>query len=145
MPSDRTWRVRSADGRQPVVTLIDGNPPTAAVAAMLLEQFGCRVLVARSVESALALLKQTPGIDLVLIDFAIRDMDPVVAAQLIRALGPRGAMPIIALTASASAASGPRGHAVDFARIVTKPYSPRELYTALDHALGRVAEGAASH
>ena len=145
MPEERATGLRTPDGRQPLVVVIDGNPATSAITVMLLEQFDCRTLLARSGEAALKMLKAAQAVDLVLLDFAHDDMDPVVAAQLIRALGPRGAMPIIALTASASAASGPRGHSVDFARIVTKPYSPRELYTALDYSLGRVAEGAGSH
>ncbi len=125
--------------------VIDGNPATAAIAVMLLEQFDCHALLARSAEAALKVLKGDRMVDLVLLDFALDDMDPMVAAQLIRALGTRGAMPIIALAATESAASGARGHAVGFARTVTKPYSPRELYAALDYSLGRVAEGAASH
>jgi CheY-like chemotaxis protein len=145
MPDERTMGLRTPDGRQPLVVVIDGNPATSSIAAMLLEQFDCRALLAHSGEAALKVLKSDPAVDLVLLDFTLGDMDPMVAAQLIRALGPNGAVPIIALATTASATSGPRGHAVGFARTVTKPYSPRELYTAIDYSLGRVAEGAASH
>lgn len=145
MPEERSTGLRTADGRQPLVVVIDGNPATSAIAVMLVEQFDCRALLARSAEAALKVLKGDHAVDLVLLDFALDDMDPMVAAQLIRALGPRGAMPIIALAATESAASNGRGHAVGFAGTVIKPYSPRELYVALDRSLGRVAEGAASH
>jgi len=144
MPEERTTGLRTPDGRQPLVMVIDGNPAMAAITVMLVEQFDCRALLARSAEAALKMLKGDQAVDLVLLDLGLDDVEPMVAAQLIRALGPRGAMPIIALTASASAASDPRAHAVGFARTVTRPYSPRELYVALDYSLGRVAEGAAS-
>ena len=145
MPDERTTGLRTPDGRPPRVVVIDGNPATSAIAVMLLEQFDCQALLARSAEAALKVLKQDQAVDLVVLDLALNDMDPMVAAQLIRALGPRGAMPIVALAATASATSGLRGHAVGFAGTVTKPYSPRELYAVLDRSLGRVAEGAASH
>jgi len=145
MPEEKTTGLRTPDGRQPLVVVIDGNAATAAIAVMLLEQFDCRALPAHSTEDALKVLKSDQAVDLVLLDFALDDMDPLVAAQLIRALGPRGAMPIVALTSTAAVTSGPRGIAVGFARTLTKPYSPRELYAALDSSLGRVAEGAASH
>ncbi len=140
MPGDATRGLRTYDGRQPVVAAIDGNPATAAVLVMLAEQFGCRALAAHSVEAGLALLKREPVVDLVAIDFAIPDMDPFVAAQLIRTLGKRGAMPIVAIADAASA--GQRTGPICFSRTVAKPYSPRELFAAFETALARVAEPA---
>ena len=70
---------------------------------MLAEQFGCAGVGAATGEAALALLRQDDRVDLVVLDLAIPDMDGIVAAQLIRALGARGAVPIVALTDDARA------------------------------------------
>lgn len=134
--------LRTADGRRPVVAVIDGNPATAAVASMLAEQFGCRSVAAGSVEAALATLKREEVVDLVLLDFAITDMDPIVAAQLIRVLGPRGAMPIVAIARTLSHTVDARARSVGFARTVAAPYSPRELYEAMEASLGHRASPA---
>ena len=57
-------------------------------------------------------------------------MDGIVAAQLIRALGARGAVPIVALTDARERVATTRGRAVGFAAALLKPYSPRELFQA---------------
>lgn len=143
MPGDTHHGLLTADGRQPLVAVLDGNPSTSAVALMLAEQFGCRVLGAPSVEAVLKLLKGGSTIDLVLIDFGISDMDPIVAAQLIRTLGLRGAMPLVAMGSGPVDPADSRARAL-FAATVAKPYSPRELYAALDKSLAAMAESATS-
>src|SRR5688572_333456 len=87
------------DGRQPRVAVVDGNSANAMVTAMLATQFGCTVVKAPTGEAALALLRREEPVDLVLIDLAMPDMDGIVAALLIRAMGKCGAMPIVALAA----------------------------------------------
>jgi CheY-like chemotaxis protein len=134
---EHAFGLSTPDGRQPAVAVIDGNAATAMVATTLCEQFGCAVYRAATAEAALALLKREAAIDLVVMDLAIPDMDPIVAAQLIRALGRRGGMPIVAVAGSAAETASSRGRAVGFARTVVKPYSPRELYAALESSLTR--------
>lgn len=125
------------DGRQPRVAVIDGNPANAMVTAMLATQFGCVVLKAPSGEAALALLRREEPVDLVLIDLAIPDMDGIVAALLIRAMGKCGAMPIVPLAVRREDIFQPRSRAAGFSGGILKPYSPRELYAAMESALAR--------
>ncbi|WP_175478352.1 response regulator [Bauldia litoralis] len=122
--------------------MIDSNPSTSAVLVMLGQQFGCRVIASRSVEDALALLRQENAVDLVAIDLAIPDMDPYVAAQLVRILDKDSALPIVAIADAETMtdALGARGACFDQA--VAKPYSPRELYGAFETALIHAAQPA---
>jgi CheY-like chemotaxis protein len=141
MASGAHFGLTTADGRRPRVAVVCGNIASAMVTIMLCEQFGCAPYAAASGEAALALLRRDE-VDLVMLDLAMPDMDAVAAAQLIRALGPRGAMPILALAEKTSDLSPPRARAAGFAGTVVKPYSPRELYSAMESALGRVTASA---
>jgi CheY-like chemotaxis protein len=125
------------EGRRPRVAVVDGNAMTAAITALLVEQFGCAAFNAPTGEAALALLRREEPIDLVLIDLAMTDMDGIVTSQLIRALGPRGDIPIVPFAAERSEVTGPRGRAAGFAGCVLKPYSPRELHAAMHFALAK--------
>jgi len=142
MPGDGARELRTYDGRQPLIAAIDGNPATAAVLTMLAEQFGCRVLAERSAEAGLARLRREQRVDLVVIDFTITDMDPFVAAQLIRMGEKHATTPIIAIadTSDPNLQEGRRPHC--FSRMLTRPYSPRELYFTFEAALARVSEPA---
>jgi CheY-like chemotaxis protein len=135
MASDVAY-LTTADGRRPRVAVIDGNTATATVTCILVQQFGCATLAACSGEAALALLRKE-AVDLVLIDIHMPDMDGIVLATLIRALGDRGAAPIVPLALARSEVTGPRGRAAGFAGPVLKPYSPRELHAAMLAALAR--------
>jgi CheY-like chemotaxis protein len=72
-------------------------------------------------------------------------MDGIVAVQLIRAMGARGAVPVIALTADRASISRPRARAAGFAGILVKPYSPRELYAVLHNAFARGGHTSIAH
>jgi two-component system chemotaxis response regulator CheY len=132
----------TADGRRPRVAIVGGNPSAALVATVLCQQFGCTTVITPTGESVLGLLRRDTPIDLVVIDLSITDMDGIVAVQLIRALGARGAMPVVALTNDRSEIAGSRARAAGFSGAVVKPYSPRELHAAMQTALARAAASA---
>ncbi len=139
MPSETIPNgLHTADGRRPRVAVVDGNPANATVTSMLAEQFGCTVLKAPTGEAVLALLRREEQVDLVLIDLAIPDMDGIVAALLIRAMGKPGAMPIVPIACRRDEVFQARSRAAGFSGAVMKPYSLRELYCAMESALARV-------
>ena len=129
----------AVDGHRPRVAIVGGSPASVMIATILVEQFGCEPLTAAGGEAALALLINDPAIDLVVLDLAVPDMDGIVAAELIRTLGVRKTLPIIAVTDDRSRLSTPRARAAGFGGAVIKPYSPRELYAAMETALARAA------
>lgn len=129
-----TAGLTTSDGRRPRVAIVGGTPSGAMVATVLCDQFGCTPLNTRTGESVLALLRRDIPLDMVVMDLMVADMDGFVAVQLIRALGARGAMPIVALVDDPAATT--RARAAGFAGTVLKPYSPRELYAAMHAALG---------
>jgi CheY-like chemotaxis protein len=125
------------DGRRPRVAIVGGTPAGAMVATVLCHQFGCTPFSTPSGESVLALLRRDIALDLVVMDLAVPDMDGIVAVELIRTLGAQGRLPVIALADDRTAVASPRARAAGFAGTVVKPYSPRELFCALQSALGR--------
>jgi CheY-like chemotaxis protein len=124
-------------GRRPRVAIVGGTPAGTMVAAVLLEQFGCIPVSAPTGEAILGLLRGETTVDLVVIDLSVPDMDGIVAVQLIRALGARGELPVIALTEDRALMAQPRARAAGFAGTILKPYSPHELYAALAAAIAR--------
>lgn len=137
-----TGQITTADGSPPKVAIVGGSPSAAMVASMLCGQFGCKPIVTPTGEAVLGLLRSDTRVDLVLIDLSIADMEGIVAVQLIRAMGTRGALPVVALVADKSEVSSNRARAAGFAAAVVKPYSPRELFGAMQHALARAAQRA---
>lgn len=136
--------LQTADGRRPRVAIVGGTPASAMVATVLCDQFGCAPLNSRTGESVLALLRHETPLDMVVLDLSVPDMDGIVAVQLIRALGARGNLPVIALAGDRSETASTRARAAGFAGTVVKPYSPRELYAAMMAALATVAAAPAT-
>jgi len=145
MPSETSaHRLHAADGRKPHVVIVDGDPANATVTSLLVEQFGCTAIAVPSGEAALALLRSNREIvDLALIDLAIRDMDGIVAALLMREMKDRHDMPIIPLASQYDDLSASRSRAARFSSGLTKPYSPRQLFIVMNAAL-RHRDGAPS-
>jgi CheY-like chemotaxis protein len=138
MPSETChYGLHTSDGRRPRVAIVDSNAANVLVTSLLVEQFGCDVLKAQTGEAALALLRRADHVDLVLIDLSIPDMDGIVIALLMRAMGARGAMPIVSLASNRKELANPRCRAAGFTGALVKPFSPRELFAVMETALTR--------
>ncbi|HVY20261.1 MAG TPA: response regulator [Bauldia sp.] len=131
-------------GQRPRIAIVGGTPSSALVASVLCQQFGCATVQTPTGESVLALLRRDTPVDLVVIDLSMPDMDGIVAVQLIRAMGARGSLPVVALTSDRSEMATNRARAAGFSGAVVKPYSPRELYTAMQSALSKTKDASAS-
>ena len=129
----------TADGRRPRVAIVGGTPAGAMVATVLCQQFCCTTMNTPTGESVLALLRRDTPVDLVVIDLSVADMDGIVAVQLIRALGARGTLPVVALANDRSDVATARARAAGCTGAVVKPYSPREFHAAMQSALVRAA------
>jgi CheY-like chemotaxis protein len=139
-----TGALMTPAGHRPRIAIVGGTPSSALVASVLCEQFGCATIQTPTGESVLALLRRDTPIDLVVIDLSMPDMDGIVAVQLIRAMGTRGALPVVALTNDRGEMATNRARAAGFSGAVVKPYSPRELYAAMQSAFAKVGDASAS-
>jgi CheY-like chemotaxis protein len=67
----------------------------------VLEPRGAKVEIARNGREAVEHLQKSPGVDLILMDVMMPEMDGLEATRLIRQLPDQATVPIIALTAKA--------------------------------------------
>ena len=116
------------------VLLAEDNAINQQIAVELLEGVGASIDVANNGRQALNMLSANGGdtrYDLVLMDLQMPEMDGYEATSRIRATSPLAELPIIAMTAHATAeererclAAGMRGH-------ITKPIDPELLFRTL--------------
>jgi CheY-like chemotaxis protein len=97
----------------------------------LLERGRARVTAAESGADAIAVLEQTPDIQLVLMDIMMPVMDGYAAMRAIRALDKFKSLPIVAVTGKVVA--GERERCIDAGAndYVSKPVDTGELLTAI--------------
>ena len=102
------------------VLLVDDSPFFRELLTPLIKAAGYRVVAVGSATDALAALKSDAGIDLVVTDIEMPDMDGFALAQAMRGAPDTAAVPIIALAAMVSDEAIERGRAVGFHDFVAK-------------------------
>lgn len=128
--------------------LVEDNEINQQVASAILERAGHDCVVAETGRAALA-LAQEEAFDAILMDLQMPEMDGFEATRRIRALGAKGRMPIIALTANAMPEDVARARAAGMNGHLAKPIRPQELSETLaaigaagtSSAKGAFAEG----
>ncbi|MFN4009006.1 MAG: ATP-binding protein [Pannonibacter sp.] len=116
--------------------LVEDNEINQQVAAAILQRAGHRCVVADTGGQALERV-QDETFDAVLMDLQMPEMDGFEATRRIRALGAKGRMPIIALTANAMPEDVARSRAAGMNGHLAKPIRPQEL----DEMLAVIARG----
>jgi PAS domain S-box-containing protein len=115
------------------ILLAEDNPTNQKVAALILEKLGHRVDVAANGLEAVEAVRLLPY-DVVLMDVQMPDMDGLEAAETIRRLpAPRGAVPIVAMTANVLGDIAQRCRTVGMNGYIAKPFNVRKLAHALAH------------
>jgi DNA-binding NtrC family response regulator len=113
------------------VLLVDDEPALLFTLSQLLKSRGHTPVLARSAKEALANLDS--GVDAVVTDFAMPEMDGV---QLVQAIRERDAsLPVVMLTAHGSERIAVRAMQSGAYEYVTKPFDIDELGTVIDRAL----------
>ena len=118
------------------ILLVEDNLFNQQVGAEYLRVAGVRVQIAANGVEALAMLASTP-FDGVLMDVQMPLMDGLEATRRIRADPALAHLPVVAMTANASAQDRERCLAAGMNEFITKPVSPDKLYRTLAAVLGR--------
>ncbi|MEA3640280.1 MAG: 7TM diverse intracellular signaling domain-containing protein [Lamprobacter sp.] len=115
------------------VLLVEDQPLNHEVAAAILRQAGAEVLVRESGVAALELLGERgcQGVDVILMDLQMPEMDGYETARAVRALPGCEAQPIIAMTAHATDAERRRCRAAGLDGHLNKPIERSRLIAAL--------------
>ncbi|GHD49403.1 hypothetical protein GCM10017083_21630 [Thalassobaculum fulvum] len=130
-----------ADDLPPLHVLVaEDNPVNQRVARGLLEKRGHRVTVVPDGRQAVAAVA-AGGVDLVLMDLHMPEMDGVAATRAIRALDPPlSAVPVVAATAGAMEHEVRACLDAGMDAAVAKPIDPRALFRTLARAVSTVPE-----
>ncbi|AXE24566.1 hybrid sensor histidine kinase/response regulator [Streptomyces globosus] len=101
----------------------------------ILELHGMRVLQAENGRAALDALATHPGIDVILMDVMMPEMDGYTATSAIRAMPEHSGLPIIAVTAKAMIGDREKSLASGASDYVTKPVDAGELISRIKRHL----------
>ena len=113
--------------RSPTVLLAEDNRVNRLVAGKMLERSGCKVITAENGAAAVAAV-QEGGIDLVLMDVMMPEMDGLAATRAIRALRPPHCdIPVIGLSSNAFRSDHADGRAAGMNAFLTKPIDSARL------------------
>ncbi len=114
------------------ILVAEDNPTSQLIARKTLEKMGCTVQIAGNGLEATRMAQQN-GIDLILMDFQMPEMDGLEATRIIREgeKQTRRHLPIIAMTANAMKQDHDRCIAAGMDGYLTKPVSPDNLYNAI--------------
>jgi two-component system, cell cycle sensor histidine kinase and response regulator CckA len=112
-------------GGSETILLVEDNDAVRASAALVLESFGYRVLVASRPHEALAIARQVSQIDLVLSDVVMPEMSGVELAGQLTKLHP--GTPVQFMSGYAQVAVEQQGLVDVAGRLLAKPFTAREL------------------
>jgi two-component system, chemotaxis family, sensor kinase CheA len=121
------------------VLVVDDDLRNIVATTALLERSDMEVISAESGAEGMALLKQTPDLDIVLMDIMMPVMDGYETMRAMRRLVGIGSIPIVALTAKTGHQEVQRCLDAGASAYVPKPISAGELLDVLDEWLPRAA------
>lgn len=120
------------------VLVADDDPDIRELVTYVLERGGHEVVAVADGEAVLAWSRdETP--DLFLLDIMMPRRDGIDVCRALRSDPATAGVPVIMLTAKGQDADIERGFQAGTDDYVVKPFSPRELLTRVNAAVGRVA------
>ena len=115
----------------PLVVVADDDEDILMLVRATLAAAGYDVAVARDGAAALSLLRDRRPAAVVL-DIAMPELDGLEVLERVRADPATADLPVILLSARAQENDVAHGYRVGASKYIRKPFSPRELRTALD-------------
>src|SRR5439155_27017171 len=117
------------DGKQ--VLIVDDDVRNVFALTSVLERHGMAVLFAENGRDGVAMLKQHPDVDLVLMDIMMPEMDGYETMTAIRKIPRFGKLPIIPLTAKAMKGDREKSVAAGASDYITKPVNIDQLLSLM--------------
>ncbi|WP_380282378.1 HAMP domain-containing protein [Kitasatospora purpeofusca] len=117
--------------------VVDDDDRNLYALTSILELHGLRVLQAENGRAALEALAAHPGIDVILMDVMMPEMDGYTATAAIRAMPEHEGLPIIAVTAKAMIGDREKSLASGASDYITKPVEAAEVIGRIRHHLTR--------
>ena len=115
---------------------VDDEPDVTALVRFHFSRAGYEVLTAASGREAIETIRGRHP-DLVLVDLMLPDIDGLGLCEIIRQNSATAAIPIVILTAWATAEARQAGFELGAIDYVTKPFSPRDLVDRVARLLGQ--------
>ena len=115
---------------------VDDEPDVTALVRFHFSKAGYEVLTAASGREAIETIRCRHP-DLVLVDLMLPDIDGLGLCEIIRQSSATAAIPIVILTAWATAEARQVGLKLGAIDYVTKPFSPRDLVDRVARLLGQ--------
>jgi sigma-B regulation protein RsbU (phosphoserine phosphatase) len=116
------------------VLLVDDNATNLQVLYQTLKDLGPRVLIARSGETALSIVRETVP-DLVLLDIMMPGMDGYEVCRQLQADTLTRSIPVVFVTGHATEEEQQRGLAMGAVAYLSKPVAPQELLSTVERIL----------
>jgi signal transduction histidine kinase/HAMP domain-containing protein/CheY-like chemotaxis protein len=140
-PGGRAGRAQEAAGaheklRGKKVLIVDDDLRNAFAISSILELYGMTVLHAPNGRTCIEILRATPGIDVVLMDVMMPELDGYATTGAIRSIPELDGLPVIAVTARAMQGDRDRSIAAGASDYVTKPVDTEELLSCMERWAG---------
>jgi CheY-like chemotaxis protein len=113
------------------VLIVDDDVRNVFALTGVLERNGMEVVFAETGRDGIAMLKQHPDVDLVLMDIMMPEMDGYETIQAMRSIAKFKELPIIALTAKAMKGDREKSIAAGASDYITKPVDVDQLLSLM--------------
>src|SRR5262249_7930993 len=117
------------------VLIVDDDLRNVFAITSILELYGLTVLHASDGRTGIEVLQNDPGIDIVLMDVMMPEMDGYATTAAIRKIPGLAHLPVIAVTARAMQCDGDKSTAAGATDYVTKPVDTEDLLSVMERWL----------
>ena len=123
------------------ILVIDDDVRNIFAVTSMLETYGMKVVFAENGKDGIEALKKNEGIDVVLVDVMMPEMDGYETTRAIRRIPKYKSLPIIALTAKAMKGDREKCIAAGVSDYITKPANNDQLLSMIKVWMERTPEG----
>ncbi len=117
----------STNDTAPAVLVVDDDPDLTDLLSRFLSRQGMKTLVASNGPQCLEIVRDYPGIDVIVLDIMMPEMDGLQVCAALKQMETARTIPIILLTARDDVSTRLAGVALGISEFIVKPASGRDL------------------